>query len=122
MDDNAVSTVQTALASTRWLSTPCPPEYFPALARDVLYALEKARMAVVVLPEPDDPSTYDFGKSCTAAWLIAENDDGDTLDVAVFDERIEVDIPMDENRFDAECAQELACAILAAVAASREEQ
>lgn len=54
MDDRAVSTVSQALAETSWLTVPCPVEYLPALARDILYALEKAGMAVVQLPRPDD--------------------------------------------------------------------
>ena len=49
MDDRAVETVQTALAETRWLPVPCPTEYLPALARDILWALEKAGMPVAQL-------------------------------------------------------------------------
>ena len=50
MNDNAISTVQAALAETSWLSVPCPVEYLPALARDVLYALGEADFAVVPIP------------------------------------------------------------------------
>lgn len=46
MDDRAVSIVQAALAETRWLEVPCPVEYLPALARDILYALERAGLPV----------------------------------------------------------------------------
>lgn len=58
IDDRAVSTVQTALAETRWLPVPCPTEYLPALARDVLWALEKAGMEVVELSREEGMANY----------------------------------------------------------------
>lgn len=42
IDQRAVEVVCQTIAETSWLPTPCPVEYLPALARDILYDLERA--------------------------------------------------------------------------------
>ena len=111
MDERAVETVQTVLAETSWLSVPCPPEYLPALARDVLYALEKAGMAVgqpdrlqPVHVDPED--LWDAGQ-CVLDWRASDNCD----DTPEYRKRL---LALAKRLRDASNA--------VAVAASREEQ
>lgn len=49
MDDAAVAAISQAIAANKW-HPGCPPEYLPALSRDILYALKQARIAVVEVP------------------------------------------------------------------------
>ena len=88
-------------------------------ARIALDALKAAGYAVVELPYPTDENLYDYGQTCSAAWLLMEDDEGErAVDVAVYGESVEVYIPTDENRFDPEAARVLATAILAAADAA----
>ena len=46
MSVTATEVVSKVLADTRWTATPFPAEYVPALAGDILWALEQAGFPV----------------------------------------------------------------------------
>lgn len=64
-----VEIVSKVLAETKW-HPGCPPEYLPALARDILHELESDRLTVVALPVPDDGYPEDLMRWVQDDWFV----------------------------------------------------
>ncbi len=92
----------------------CPPGRYPmedSLAEFILKHASEAGLAVVALPKPSDPDSYDFGDYCDAAWL-SEEDELESLSVSVHENEF-IRLDTDEE-LSPEGARIVAATLLAA--------
>lgn len=92
----------------------CPPDRYPtedALAEYIAKHATEEGLAVVSLPQPADPDSYDFGDYCDAAWFSVD-DDLESLSVSVHEnEFVRLDT---DDELSPEGARVVAAALLAA--------